>query len=51
MTMAENFRPRPVSVTMPTMIPAAAHVVAALRTPIEPSAIAAVSFFDDGTNC
>ncbi len=51
MTMAENFSPRPVSVTMPTMMPAAAQVVAALSTPIEPSAMAAVSFFDDGTTC
>ena len=51
MTMEENFSPRPVSVTMPTMMPAAAQVVAALSTPIEPSAIAAVSFFDDGTAC
>src|SRR4029079_7816883 len=50
-TIEENFRPRPVSVTMPTMMPAAAHVVAALSTPIEPSAIAAVSFLDDGTHC
>src|ERR1700693_5683171 len=49
MTIEENFNPSPVSVTMPTMMPAAAQVVAALSTPIEPSAIAAVSFFDDGT--
>src|SRR5262249_36385781 len=43
--------PRPVSVTIPTMIPAAAQVVAALSTPIDPSAMAAVSFWDDGANC
>ena len=35
--------------TTPTMMPAAAQVVAAPSTPIEPSAIAAVSFFDEGT--
>ena len=36
--MDENFSPRPVSVTTPTMMPAEAQVVAAVSTPIEPSA-------------
>ena len=40
MTMLLNFRPRPVSVTTPTMMPAPAQVAATLSTPIEPPSIA-----------
>ena len=35
-----NFRPRPVSVTTPTMMPAPAQVAATDSTPIEPPSIA-----------
>ena len=44
--MEENFSPSPVSVTTPTMMPAEAQVVAALSTPVEPSASARTSRFD-----
>src|SRR3990172_6885029 len=37
MMMALNFRPRPVSVTTPTMMPAPAQVAATLSTPVEPA--------------
>ncbi len=37
MTIELNLRPRPVSVTTPTMIPAAAQVAATARTPTEPA--------------
>src|SRR5437762_1828612 len=40
MTMVLNFRPRPVSVTTPTMTPAPAQVAATLSMPIEPPSIA-----------
>src|SRR5919206_371021 len=40
MTIEENLRPSPVSVTTPTTMPAEAQVVAALMAPIEPSAMA-----------
>ena len=43
MTIDENFRPRPVSVTTPTTMPAQAQVVAAFSAPIEPSASAFTS--------
>ena len=43
MTIDENLRPRPVSVTMPTTMPAQAQVVAAFSAPIEPSASAFTS--------
>jgi hypothetical protein len=36
----ENLSPSPVSVTTPTMIPAAAHVAATFRTPVVPASIA-----------
>ena len=45
MTIAENFRPSPVSVTTPTMMPAVAQVVAAVSTLVEPSESARTSFF------
>src|ERR1700687_1478630 len=38
--MEENLRPSPVSVTTPTMIPAAAQVEATLSTPVVPASIA-----------
>src|SRR6185369_2570732 len=40
MTIVLNFRPRPVSVTTPTMMPAPAQVAATLSMPIEPPSIA-----------
>src|SRR4051812_31016141 len=40
MTMVLNFRPRPVSVTTPTMRPAPAQVAATFRTPIDPPSMA-----------
>ena len=43
--MELNFSPRPVRLTTPTMIPAAAHVEATLRTPIVPARNAGISFF------
>src|SRR5881394_703417 len=44
-TIDENLRPSPVSVTTPTMIPAAAHVAATLSTPVVPASIAAMNRF------
>ena len=38
--MEENFRPSPVSVTTPTMMPAEAQVAATLSTPVVPASIA-----------
>ena len=43
MMMSAKRCARPVSVTTPTMMPAVAQVVAAVRTPIEPSASARTS--------
>ena len=42
MTIELNFSPSPVSVTVPTMSPAPAHVAAMARTPVEPAAKALV---------
>ncbi len=42
--MELNFSPRPVSVTTPTMMPAAAQVAATFSMPTEPSRIAVMSF-------
>src|SRR5712692_2598211 len=39
-----NLRPRPVSVTTPTMMPAPAQVVATLSTPVEPASSALKNF-------
>jgi hypothetical protein len=39
-----NFNPRPVRVTTPTIIPAAAQVAATLKTPIEPPLNALINF-------
>src|SRR5438105_3986752 len=39
----ENLRPRPVSVTTPTMMPAAAQVAATFSTPVVPARIAEAS--------
>ena len=44
MMMSANRCARPVIVTTPTMMPAAAHVAATLSTPVVPSANAATSF-------
>src|SRR4051812_38749241 len=38
--MDENLRPSPVSVTTPTMMPAAAQVAATVSTPVVPASIA-----------
>src|SRR5258706_7056548 len=39
-TIEENLRPRPVSVTTPTMMPADAQVAATFSTPVVPASIA-----------
>ena len=43
MTIELNFRPSPVSVTMPTMMPAAAQVTPTLSMPAVPSRSASAS--------
>src|SRR3954462_7183504 len=43
--MAENLRPSPVSVTTPTMTPAAAQVAATVSTPGVPASIAEIKRF------
>src|SRR5689334_5843703 len=41
----ENLRPRPVSVTTPTMMPAEAQVAATLSTPVVPASMACTTRF------
>ena len=40
MTIELNFKPKPVSVTTPTIIPAPAQVAATFKTPTEPPSMA-----------
>src|SRR5476649_2057440 len=48
--MELNFSPKPVSVTTPTMMPAAAQVAATFSTPMEPPSMALMKRFDSSTS-